>query len=412
MINTLKNERSNFCLKIIDISNTKKAIETINLMNKDNLYKEIKIYKYKEEIMDYNITFRKKDKGIQCIISYKDENGIWRQKSKQGFKAQKDAKPWIEATLKELEDRIKFAEKTDPTLVGITFKELIQMYIEHKKLHREQMTIINIESGYNRFKYLDDKEVVKITKADIQHCVDLMVKEGLSISSIKEYITRIKGVFNYAIKHMEIIEKNPANNVILPEDKKIKKKIKALSKAQLDDLLNRIEDPTYKLISELAGTCGLRIGEIMGLTWDDIDFVNSKLTVNKQWKVIKNLEYGFGDVKRKNSNRTVPIPQKTLNGLKSYKKLYPIHTSKRIFYQKCNTSSVGISLAKLYKKLGYNISIHDLRHTYATHLIANGLDFKTVASLLGHSVQETIRTYSHVNDDMMKKATNVIEKIF
>ena len=69
-------------------------------------------------------------------------------------------------------------------------------------------------------------------------------------------------------------------------------------------------------------------------------------------------------------------------------------------------------MSKIYKKLGYEITIHDLRHTYATHLIANGLDFKTVAQLMGHDVQETIKTYSHVTDDMIKKAANVIEKIF
>ncbi|WP_326498383.1 hypothetical protein [Clostridium brassicae] len=45
-------------------------------------------------------------------------------------------------------------------------------------------------------------------------------------------------------------------------------------------------------------------------------------------------------------------------------------------------------------------------------LIASGLDFKTVAKLLGHDIQQTMKTYSHVNDDMMKKATNIIENIF
>ncbi|MCS4455170.1 tyrosine-type recombinase/integrase [Clostridium botulinum] len=47
--------------------------------------------------------------------------------------------------------------------------------------------------------------------------------------------------------------------------------------------------------------------------------------------------------------------------------------------------------------------MHELRHTYATKLISNGVDFKTVAQLLGHTVEQTMKTYSHVNDDMMKK---------
>lgn len=66
----------------------------------------------------------------------------------------------------------------------------------------------------------------------------------------------------------------------------------------------------------------------------------------------------------------------------------------------------------LLQKKGFDISVHELRHTYATNLIANGIDFKTAAKFLGHDVKETLGTYSHVNDDMIKIATNIIEKIF
>ncbi|RHW62664.1 site-specific integrase, partial [Clostridium botulinum] len=65
-----------------------------------------------------------------------------------------------------------------------------------------------------------------------------------------------------------------------------------------------------------------------------------------------------------------------------------------------------------FKKHGYTITFHELRHTYATRLIANGVDFKTVAQILGHSVEQTLKTYSHVNNDMLNKAHSVIEKIF
>ena len=66
---------------------------------------------------------------------------------------------------------------------------------------------------------------------------------------------------------------------------------------------------------------------------------------------------------------------------------------------------------KLHRQ-GYNISIHSLRHTYATLLIQNGVDFKTAAALLGHNVEMTMKIYSHVNNDMINNAKRVIEKIF
>ena len=64
------------------------------------------------------------------------------------------------------------------------------------------------------------------------------------------------------------------------------------------------------------------------------------------------------------------------------------------------------------KRQGYNITLHELRHTYATMLISNGVDFKTAALLLGHDVEQTMKTYSHVNEDMLNKASNIIKNIF
>lgn len=66
----------------------------------------------------------------------------------------------------------------------------------------------------------------------------------------------------------------------------------------------------------------------------------------------------------------------------------------------------------VYKKSGYNITVHDLRHTYATFLISNGIDFKTAAQLLGHSVEMTMKIYSHVNNDMLDSAKRKINNIF
>lgn len=155
----------------------------------------------------------------------------------------------------------------------------------------------------------------------------------------------------------------------------------------------------------------MRIGEICGLTWKDIDFANKSIDVNKQWIKDKKGIWGFGELKSSNSYRVVPMPQivcKELQNLRSYS---PIDINGRILRVK-NTTSFSANLIAYYKKNGFDISVHELRHTYATNLIANGIDFKTAAKFLGHDVKETLGTYSHVNDDMIKIATNIIEKIF
>lgn len=360
--------------------------------------------------MDYNVTYRTKDKGIQCIISYKDENGKWRQKSKQGFKTQKESKPWIKKIVEELEEEINLKKVLDPTLNGITFGELMEKYISHKELHREYGSVKLIQYAWRKFETLNDMPVTDITKAHTQDCVDMMVKEGLAHNTLTNYIALVKAAFYYAMDK-KLINENPLHKMTIPEDKE-EPKGKALNKWELDDLLNKIENPLFKLVSMIAGTCGLRLGEILGLTWDDVNFKTAKLTINKQWKKLEDGKNGIGPVKRKNSNRVVPIPKETLDALKVYKENSPVHVSKRIFYTRTSRNNLTQELGDLYKKLGYDVTPHDLRHTYGTLLVAQGLDFKTVAELLGHDVETTIKTYSHVTDEMREKAANVIENIF
>jgi len=76
-----------------------------------------------------------------------------------------------------------------------------------------------------------------------------------------------------------------------------------------------------------------------------------------------------------------------------------------------NATTCRINLRYALKK-SFNVYIHELRHTYTTLLIQNGFDFKTVAEYIGDNVQEVIRTYSHVNDDMRKIGNEKIAEIF
>ncbi|MGJ0905884.1 tyrosine-type recombinase/integrase [Clostridium botulinum] len=136
------------------------------------------------------------------------------------------------------------------------------------------------------------------------------------------------------------------------------------------------------------------------------------MSIKRQLKKLKKKKkYGLGSLKNKNAYRVVPFSDNVYTELKNFKNIYPLNFNDRLF-KFTNTASMASRLSELYLKKGYDISVHELRHTYATTLIANGVDFKTVAKLMGHSVQQTIITYSHVTDEMMKKATETIRSIF
>lgn len=362
--------------------------------------------------MQYNVIYREKDKGVQYIISYKDEiDGKWKQKSKQGFKGKKEAKAAAAEALDVLKKELIEQRYLNQEYKGITFKKFTEIYIEHEKLYREENTIESKEYALKKFIKLNNMELDKIRNIDIQKCVDVMVKEKLSRVTIKHYLSMIKALFNSAINEYNIINLNPVSRIKLPEAKKENEK-KALTQFEFEDMLSKITDFKLYLITLLAGSCGLRIGEIMGLSWNDVDENELCLYIRQQLKrTDKNTKHDLGTLKSHNSQRDIPITSNIITKLKKYKVKYPLNIDGRIF-NFTNTSSIASRLSALYRSIGYDISVHELRHTYATLLISKGVDFKTVAKLMGHGIEQTLRTYSHVTDEMMEKATKTIRSIF
>ena len=364
--------------------------------------------------MEYNITYRQKDKGWQYIINVK-EDGKWRYKaSKQGFRTKALAKVAADKRVEKVKKELKTKQETNKEHEGIAFKEFFDMLIEHKKLHKEQNTIISYQSTITHFETLYNIPIDKVTTIHIQSCIDNMIKKELAASSIKTYTNVIKSVFNSAIEPYKIITENPVNGITVPNTKKEEQGINALSKVELNNLFKELDgyisEPEYIAVL-LAGTCGFRVGEILGLTWDNVNFKESSAKIDKQWKRLKGNKMGFGTLKSNESYRTVPIPQSTLARLRQFKVKYPTNIDNRLMHYK-NVASLSRDLPRKFDMVGYDITMHTLRHTYATLLIANGIDFKTAAKLLGHDVEMTMKTYSHVTDDMLDKAAKTVISIF
>lgn len=228
--------------------------------------------------------------------------------------------------------------------------------------------------------------MIDIKNYDVQKSVDILVKKCYSEASIKGFLSSLRYTFNYAIKKDRITIENPVHDIDYKVEKE--KRIKtALTKKELKDLLSKIKNEKFRLMSMIAAKCGLRISEILGLTWGDIDVNNCMLSVNKQWKKNKDGNYSFGMLKSKNSKRQVPIPPSLMAELKLYKSNQKIIELNDRIFNYGSREQISSALCKTYRDIGYKISVHELRHTYGTMLIANGLDFKTVAKLMGNDVK-------------------------
>ena len=239
------------------------------------------------------------------------------------------------------------------------------------------------------------------------------MRKGVRTSSIKTYLAKIKVVFKSAIDQYNLLLITPVKNIKLENDKRKDEK-KVLSNHEVDhllsDMLNNFRNKHYYIITLLASKCGLRVGEILGLRWNNIDYENKFINIEYQWKINKNGVYTFGTPKSSNSIRKVPLPQMVLNELMKYDKENPRNIDNRILPYK-NTTSLSVNIVRKYREFGYDITLHELRHTYTTNLISNGIDFKTASKILGHDVQMTMNIYSHVTDNMLKKASLIIDNI-
>lgn len=362
--------------------------------------------------MEHNIIDREKNNGLQFIISYKDKTGKWRQKSKQGFtnnrEGKRQGKEWVMNTLKELEKTLYL----NTNLKDITFKEFTDMFITDKESSIQFNTIDTYRKAFKRFELLNDIKLINIRGIDVQKAVNNMIKSGCKVSTAKMYLYRIKSCLYSAINDYDILLVNPIKKIIFPkEDIKLEKIALTYNESEL--LLDKMfhKNIKYYIFTLLGLKCGMRASEIVGLTWNCVDLKNKSITIDKQWKFDNETKtYGFGVLKSNNSYRTIPISDFVVTELENYKNNYPISIDNRVI-RYATTDSITSHLRKSFHFYGFNISPHNLRHTYATSLISKGLNFKTVAKLMGNTTEETIRTYSHVTDDMLEIAKEIIEII-
>lgn len=355
--------------------------------------------------LEYNISIRKKDSGLQVIVSYKD--GLkWKQKSKQGFEdsreGKKEAKLFGDKIVEELKKEVNLIK-----LKGkLTFEDFKNLYLNHIRVHQTKNSITINETAFKKFKSLNNIEFKKIKQLDIQKVVDDLTMKGIRSTTIKTYLRVLSAAFNYGV-HNDLATTNPIKNIRLLKEKDAREK-RALTDEEYKTLLSKISNKRVFLITLLAGSCGMRIGEILGLTWNDIDFENKLIDVNKQWVRVKDGKYDFGPLKSINSYRKIPLPGTV------YKYLLSIRNDdldKRLIPY-INTTGACSNLRESYRSIGFEISVHELRHTYATRLINNNMKLKSAARLLGHTVEVLMKKYSHETEDMMKEATTMINLIF
>ena len=270
--------------------------------------------------------------------------------------------------------------------------------------------------------HLGNKQVGKITREDVQKLYRELQKNGrqefhpehghkLSGATIRH----IHGVFHQAMDaavRENLIARNPTEGITLPKKRTAPKQI--LNDAQLERFLEVIRtDSVWHDFFYTELTTGLRRGEICGLMWNDFDEDHGTLSVRRTLHIQRGGRLVTGKTKTGTGKRTITLPPSTAQLLAQRKKssysqwIFPNPLQPE---QPASPSTAYNHLKTLLKRAGLpSIRFHDLRHTFATHALASGVDAKTLSGILGHTQASfTLDTYTHVTGDMQKRASEIV----
>ena len=205
---------------------------------------------------------------------------------------------------------------------------------------------------------------------------------------------------------------NPTDGVTLPKIQKTPKHI--LNDAQLERFLDAIrEDTLWHDFFYTELTTGLRRGEICGLMWNDFDELHGTLSVRRTISTQKGGRLTAGETKTGTGRRTITLPPSTVQLLVKRRK----HSFSEWIFPNPIQPELPMRPASAYTRLKAllkqaelpSIRFHDLRHTFATHALASGVDAKTLSGILGHTQASfTLDTYTHVTGDMQARASQIV----
>lgn len=330
-----------------------------------------------------------------------------------------------EAVLRENELKLSIKNNTYINKSKMTVKELLEEWLEYSKNTWSPKTYVsnkhwceNIIKCIGHIHLQDLK--VKLLE-DFYN--ELRNNTTYSDKTIQHHYTIISTALNKAVVWGYILN-NPNTRIEKPKVRK--KEIQCYSPEEVNKLIEAIQSESlkYQAIIMLALDSGARRGEITGLTWDDIDFNKSTISINKTTHYLKDYGTFEKDTKTSNSNRIIYISKTTLELLKKYQK-QQLENKMRLGSKWKNSKRVFITdygadmhpdtpsqiLNKIIKKHNLKrITFHGLRHTSISLQISSGIQAQIISKRAGHSsVTVTHNTYSHFFEDEFKEVANAMD---
>lgn len=308
---------------------------------------------------------------------------------------------------RELDKFIESVQNGENINCNIDFLSFSQKWLDnYAKPNLRERTVQGYKDYLNLrlVPYFGNMKISDIQLYDIQRFVNSLTTE-LSSETIKKYKNCLSNIFNCAVR-WNFLKYNPCTGIIIPKGLDTSVKPVFLTQDEVTELLNCLknEELKYQIIVRLALQCGMRRSEILGLTWKAIDLENNTISIFQATSTIKGIGTIISGTKNNSSIRTIYAKQEIIDLIKQ------LPNNEDLILGYIHNDTITKWFNKFLKRHNLkHMRFHDLRHTHATLLIANGIDMKTVSSRLGHStISTTMNIYTHPLSDNDKKASNVI----
>lgn len=327
---------------------------------------------------------------------YTDWQGVRKQKKKEGFKTKKEAAAFERAFLE------RFASV--PT---VSFTTLVQAYSEDCAARLKKSSIRNHQKTIRNhiMPFFQEYTIDAITPAIVRRWHTKLLKDGMSDSMLYIANTRLRAIFNFAMRYYGL-SSNPS--LLAGKIGKTKKSMTFWTISEFQKVMLYVSDPYYIVCFYTLFWTGMRMGELLALTWADIDLDSGFIRIEKTYSIEGKEEY-IRTPKTPESIRNIQIPSFLIAMLKEYKSRL-IETDGRIFFK--DHSTVRRSFIKSTDHAGVKrIRLHDLRHSHASLLIDINIPILAISKRLGHKdANTTLQTYAHLYESKNEQTMEMIER--
>lgn len=336
--------------------------------------------------------------------------------------------------LHELEYQIHHMRQIDPT--STTLADWLRYWLETYKMHNlKQSTYVSYRGYIEKHIAIafPTMKLKDLTARELQEFYNFKISDGLSPKTILNIHRCLHEALKQAVLE-QYIPFNPSDAVALP--KREKPEIEILNREEQTRLIQASYSHRYGVFIRLTLTTGLRLGEVLGLSWDNIDLRSNTLFVRQTLNRLEKINWnGIGAKteivmqvpKTKNSIRAIPLLPFIVKELQDWKNVQlSDKATMGAAYQDTGlvvTNPFGGYIEPRTFKDYYNqildmsgighFTFHALRHTFCTRALENDMDAKTVSAIMGHySVAFTLDTYGHVLDSHKREEIMKMEKMF